>query len=206
LISRAETENLDVFSVNDKLLFCNYFSIGFDAVVVRDFDAMRSSRLAGFLPPGRLTNNALYFLAGVKRAGFRLPPPVEMEIVKDGETHAFCLKSPCFAIIISNLPVYAGGCKISPEAEKDDGIFEVTIVRNIFEFLRLVLTRFIPFLKAGSGSGGSGRYRAEEASIRLQSPAPCQIDGEKCSETDAPAPTVKIRLRDRIRVLKTSLK
>ena len=198
-LAQAREETLDIFSVNDRLFFCNYFSVGLDAAIVRDFDAFRNSRLAKALPAGRLTNNALYFLTGLKNAMFRLPPPIEIECLGDGESHRLRLNSACAAIIVSNLPIYAGGCRIAPDAIKDDGAFEMTVVPGVFGYFGLILTRFIPFLGL---SRRLRRYRGREATIRLRSPAPSQLDGERCAEADTAKPSIAISFRARLRVLR----
>jgi diacylglycerol kinase family enzyme len=195
---RAEEEKLDIFSVNDKLLFCNYFSVGFDAAIVRDFDTFRGSKRAKMLPPGRLKNNILYFLTGLANARFHLPPPIEIECAKDAESNRLILNSPCLAIIVSNLPIYAGGCRIAPEAVKDDGVFEMTIAHNLYQFIRMILTRFFPFLGLPHGLG---RYQCRRATIRLASPGPSQIDGEQCSEADTATPCMTIAHHAQLRVL-----
>ncbi|MBI4832462.1 MAG: hypothetical protein HY801_13125 [Candidatus Lindowbacteria bacterium] len=53
----AEATNLDVLSVNEEVFFTNYFSIGLDAIIVRDFDDVRKSSWAKLLPAGKITNN-----------------------------------------------------------------------------------------------------------------------------------------------------
>lgn len=195
----AREETLDIFSVNERLFFCNYFSLGVDAAIVRDFDAFRGSRRAKLLPTGRFTNNILYFLIGLKNATFRLPMPIEIECSNDGESLRLRMDSRCVAIIVSNLPIYAGGCRIAPEARMGDGEFEITVAHGAYEFIRLILTRFIPFL---SLPRGLGRYRGRKAVIKLLSSAPSQIDGERCAEADAPKPSIAISFRARLRVLR----
>lgn len=198
LLLDAKKDKLDVFSVNERLLFCNYFSVGFDAAIVRDFDAFRGSGLVRILPAGRLTNNILYFLMGLKNATFHLEPPMEIEYSRDGESGRLKINSPRLAIIASNLPFYAGGCRIGPEARKDDGAFELSVVHNVYEYVGLILTRLIPFMGLPSGIA---QYQAREATIRLASPAPSQLDGEKCCEADAPTPSLKISFHRSIIVL-----
>ncbi len=197
-LSNAEKGKLDVFSVNDRLLFCNYFSIGFDAAIVRDFDRFRGSRAAKLLPPGRFTNNLLYFLIGLKNAAFGLRPPVEIECGDRGESQRWILNSRCSTIIATNLPVYAGGCRIGPDAARDDGLFEITVAHNVFQFIGLILTRFIPFLGLPRGLI---RLKAREAEVRLHSPAPSQLDGEQCPEAEGEAPILNISFRSSVTVL-----
>lgn len=197
LLLNAKKATLDVFSVNGRLLFCNYFSAGFDAAIVQDFDHFRGSRLARRLPSGRFMNNLLYFLIALKKAGFHLEPPIEIECRGRDESRRLMMNSRCLAIIATNLPVYAGGCRIGADAAKDDGLFEITVVRNLYQFTRLILTRFVPFMRLPELT----QLQAREATIRLHAPAPSQIDGEKCAEADADAPCLNIAFHESISVL-----
>jgi diacylglycerol kinase (ATP) len=175
-IVSSEPLPLDVFCVNGQFLFCNYFSIGFDAAIVKDFDRARKSRWIRFLPKGRILNNTLYFLVGLKKIGFRLPPPNTLLIEYSGEKKRLNIDRAIRAIIVTNLPLYAGGCRISPRARIDDGVFEVSVIDNLGQYLTLIGTRFIPFLRPPRGVRGFGAHRVE---MKLHSAVPCQIDGEQ---------------------------
>ncbi len=194
----AERESLDVFSVNKRQIFCNYFSVGLDAAIVRDFDNVRGSGWAKLLPPGRWTNNVLYLLAGLRNAGYHMEPPVEVHYGDEADGNRLEIDSRCRAVIVTNLPVYAGGCPIRPDARKDDGLFEITIVYTVYQFIRLILSRFLPFFGLPHGLG---QYRARRARIDFRFPAPCQIDGEQCSDADAFAPGLAIAFHASLRVL-----
>ncbi len=198
LLASARRESLDVFSVNENTLFSNYFSLGFDAAIVRDFGILRNSRVAALLPSGRWINNMLYFFVGLKNAGFYLKPPLEIDYVEGDDQGQIRINALCRSLIISNLPIYAGGCPIRPDACKDDGIFEITIVHNLYQFVMLILARFVPFLRAPRGLG---RYRARYATIRLYSPVPSQIDGEECSAAQNANSTLNISFHASLPVL-----
>ncbi|RJP17531.1 MAG: hypothetical protein C4520_16335 [Candidatus Abyssobacteria bacterium SURF_5] len=166
---------LDILAINGRFFFCNYFSMGFDAIIVSDFAQMRKSRWIRLLPRGRFVNNLIYFLMGVKNAGFRLSPPVVVSIEYSGAEKRLTFDQPVRAVIVTNLPVYAGGTRINPGARLDDGRFEITVVETLFQFIIVILTRFLRFLTLPRGIV---QVRAERAEIQLHGPAPCQIDGE----------------------------
>jgi len=200
--ANAGRQKLDVFCANDRLLFCNYLGIGFDAVIVQDFDTLRNSRWGRILPAGRLRNNLLYFLMGLKNVRFCLEPPIAIEWSNGNESGLTRIDSRCRAIIITSLPIYAGGCRIAPDARKDDGVFEITIIHSVYEFIRLILTRFLPFL---SPPRQIERYVARKAEISLSCPVPAQIDGEKRSVTDAESSRVTVAFHSSLEVLAPSL-
>ncbi len=197
-IPKLEEGHLDVLCVDDRLVFCNYFGIGFDAAIVRDFDRLRRLRGVRLLPRGRLTNNLLYLLMGIKNIGFHLQPGIGIDYEDQNHRRSVKIGSRCRAIIVSNLPVYAGGCPICSDALKDDGLFEVTIIHNIWQYMRLILTRFLPFLPSPHGPS---RYRARRAIINLNVPSLCQRDGERCSDLDAAATKREITFKSKLRIL-----
>lgn len=192
----ARPARLDVVSVNGDLFFSNYFSIGLDAAIVRDFDDVRDSRWAAALPPARLVNNALYFLMGLKNAGFLLRPPIEIVTDKASERRVVITK-PIRAIIVSNLPVYAGGCSLRPDARVDDGLFEITVVANAYQYLRVIATRFLKFL----GRPRIAQYQASRAELRMSHPAVSQVDGEKGPPPDSLLSTLQISVHSSVSVL-----
>jgi diacylglycerol kinase family enzyme len=197
-IQNAEMGRLDVFRVNEEVFFCNYFGIGLDAAIVRDFDRIRSKEWTRLAPLQRFMNHVFYLLTGLKNVGFFLDPAIEIGYEIEGDAHHVKLDDRCRGIIVTNLPIYAGGCRIRPDAHMDDGTFEITVVHTVGEYIGLILTRFIPFLHAPKKLS---RYRAGRATIRLQAAAPCQRDGERCSEPAIMSSAFEIAFHSHIRVL-----
>lgn len=197
-IPALKEEQLDVFCVNGRLVFCNYFGIGFDAAIVHDFDRLRRLKGIRLIPPGRLTNNLLYLLMGIKNIRFHLEPGIRIYYENENHSRSVDIDPCCRAIIISNLPVYAGGCSLSSDALKNDGMFEITIIHNIYQYIKLILTRFLPFLRSPRGPS---RYRARRATINLKAPSPCQVDGEKYSEPDIATTSLEIAFNSKLRIL-----
>ncbi|GAB4345586.1 MAG: diacylglycerol kinase family lipid kinase [Candidatus Abyssubacteria bacterium] len=195
-LPNAPPRRLDVLGLNDALYFCNYFSIGLDAAIVRDFDYFRDSRWASILPPGRLVNNAVYFLMGLRNACFSLTPPIEI-LMEQGVHHRVRISRRVKAIIVSNLPVYAGGCTLHPQARVDDGLFEITVVANAYQYVRIIATRFLKFL----GPPRLAQYQAGRISLRMNHPSVSQVDGEKGPLPESLPPILRISVRSSISVL-----
>lgn len=194
----SQPRTLDVFRVNDSLFFINYFSIGFDAAIVGDFEKARNRRWFRLFPKARIVNNITYFMMGLKNIGFRLAPPITISIEYKGAEQRLNFRNALRAIIATNLPVYAGGTRINPGGQFDDGIFELTIVESLYQYVVIIATRFISFLRLPRSLR---QYQAERARIQIQAPASCQIDGEHRREERLLRSTLEIAHGGRIRIL-----
>jgi diacylglycerol kinase (ATP) len=194
----ARPVDLDVFQINDSLFFTNYFSIGFDAVIVSDFEKTRNRRWFRLFPKATVVNNIAYFMLGLKNVGFHLVPPVTITIEYEGREQRLIFENTLRAVIATNLPVYAGGTRINPEGQFDDGIFELTVIESLYQYVVIIATRFIPFLRLPRSIR---QYRAERAQIHIQAPASCQIDGEHRSDDQLLRSKLEIAYSGRIRIL-----
>jgi YegS/Rv2252/BmrU family lipid kinase len=103
--------------------FINGLGVGFDAEVVRE--TLRMDRLSGF---------ALYLVA-VYRTFWRFSP-VTLEV--EAATHAERARLMMLEVAIGRFA--GGGFKLAPEAEPDDGLFDVCLIREVstLQFLRWV--------------------------------------------------------------------
>ena len=86
-----------------------------------------------------------------------------------------------FAVQIG--PYYGGGFKVCPEAELDDGLFDVCIAHNITSVPRAVRL----FLKAKNGHHVGApeieQFRCAALSVRFPQAPPTQVDGEALEAT-----------------------
>jgi len=194
----AHPVNLDTFQVNDSLFFINYFSIGFDAMVVGEFEKTRNRRWFRLFPKAKIVNNISYFLLGLKNAGFHLAPSTTISIEYKGKEQRLIFTKELRAVIATNLPVYAGGTRINPDGRIDDGIFELTVIESLFQYVAIIATRFIPFLRLPRSLR---QYHAERAQIEIQAKAACQIDGEHRSDEQLLRSKLKIAHSGRIQVI-----
>lgn len=141
--------------------FVNYLSWGMDAKMLAEVEGFRA------MFPANLTLRKLSFtLASVRHIRYLVQSPSRMLI--DGREYELEGKA---GVIISNLPYYLGGSRISTLAPEDPYL-SVTFINKFHELFRLGLTRnlgnetpVIPFVKSDS--------------IQLIGPGlPMQIDGE----------------------------
>jgi len=102
--------------------FCSTMSAGFDALVNETVNTI------GFpTGPSRYTVAMLIELAKLK--------PIEYTVTIDGETST----EQAILTTIANNSQYGGGMKICPEAQPDDGLLDIMMVRPLsrFDFIRI---------------------------------------------------------------------
>jgi diacylglycerol kinase (ATP) len=110
-INTAEVRLIDVGLMNGKP-FINLAGIGFDGLVS---NLMKESNWRGFIP---------YFLKSVE-AGLKYTPR-ECRIEMDDKV----VTEKCFIISIANGPMWGYNFQIAPDAQIDDGFFEVVIMKD----------------------------------------------------------------------------
>lgn len=96
--------------------FVNIASLGISGVIDRITN--RSSKCLG----GTLT----FAIASLQAFGEYSPPKVEIQI-DDGPW----LTCPIFSIAVANGQYFGGGMHIAPEAQLDDGLFDVIVIREL---------------------------------------------------------------------------
>ena len=110
-LNTAENKRIDVGLLNGRPFF-NVAGIGFDGLVS---NMMKKSNSRGFMP---------YFLKSIE-AGLSYTP-LECRIELDGKDFT----EKCFAIVVANGPMYGYNMQIAPDAQLDDGFFEVVILKD----------------------------------------------------------------------------
>lgn len=110
-LNTAENQLIDVGLMNDRP-FINVAGIGFDGLVS---NLMKASNWRGFVP---------YVLKSLA-AGLTYTP-VNCRIELDDRV----ITEKCFVIAIANGPMYGYNVQIAPDAQLDDGFFEVVILKD----------------------------------------------------------------------------
>ncbi|MDR5709349.1 MAG: diacylglycerol kinase family lipid kinase [Armatimonadota bacterium] len=158
---------IDVGWVNGRF-FLTIAGCGFDAEVARRVNQW----------PKLLGGKGMY-VAGIfhQLAAFR---PVRMEISMDQRVWI----QPTFMLAAGNLPCYAGGLRMCPEARPDDGWLEVVLVREVS---RVEVVRLLPRLLDGSHVRHPKVevMRAKEVEVRSIIPVAVHADGEFVGTTPA---------------------
>ncbi|HLP95871.1 MAG TPA: diacylglycerol kinase family protein [Saprospiraceae bacterium] len=157
-LNTAEAKTIDCGLMNN-IPFFNIAGVGFDGLVS---NMMKGSHWRGFLP---------YFLKSVE-AGLSYTAR-DCQITLDGQE----FERKCFAISIANGPMYGYNFQIAPDAQLDDGLFEVVILKDAprwqyFAAIPSMLTNKIyeaDFVE---------HYTAQKVSIRAEGANHVHLDGE----------------------------
>ncbi len=163
----GRTRRIDVGWVNGRF-FLTIAGCGFDAEVARRVNEW----------PKLLAGKGMY-LAGIfhQLLTFR---PVRMEIATDARVWI----QPTFMLAAGNLPCYAGGLRMCPDARPDDGWLDLVLVREVS---RGEVVRLLPRLLDGSHIGYPKVEvaRAREVTVHSAVPVAVHADGEFVGTTPA---------------------
>jgi diacylglycerol kinase (ATP) len=139
----------------------NYCSIGFDARVAQRFHAMR--RQHSYLFRAALLNKALYGVASLGEGGGSIAAALRVSAAQP-----IAVPPWAGALVLANIPSYAGGARLGPAIVPDDG--------------RLDAFALPPGLALGLAVGGMRQARRLDAhrhlAIEIKRPLAMQIDGE----------------------------
>jgi len=162
--------------------FANIASAGMSGAVAKRTNEASSAPLGG---------KAAYLWSTVAVfAGWR---NTEITVTVDGETRS----GPMFDVIVANCRYLAGGMKITPEAEPDDGLFDVLLIGDVSK-LDLALT--MPKIYRGTHlpHPKAELLRGASVVVEAQMPLPVELDGEQPGTTPVRFDVVPQALRLRV--------
>ena len=195
-----KTTPVDVWSLNGDVTFNNYCSLGMDAKIVRGFSRIRSRLQPYPFGAQKGVYFAVYILVWLSNIGYRAPRGGEIEWTgPEGVERAYRFRAPR-VITLTNIPYYAAGALMSPEARLGDGILEVTVFPHLRRYAELMAMRIPAFAHMGIQSRWR-RIRAKKLKIRLPRPVCVQADGEDLGEPIESARTLSVSPLDRVSVL-----
>lgn len=176
VIQRCKVVNMDILSLGNSFVFTNYFGIGNDAKTSVDFDRLR------YVPFFRsicssFFNKAFYGILGLKNIFYKIPFGVEISYENEhSKTEVISFKKGLREIVISNANVYAG-MELSSKCRIDDGKFEVTVLRGIWEWLHIF---FCMLLKKPLDTifPKVMQFQTHSLELKFTGGTFCQVDGE----------------------------
>ena len=118
---------------------------------------------------------------------------VQLTVRVDGEERS----GPMYDVIVANGRFLAGGMKITPDAEPDDGLFDVLLIGDVTK-RDLMLT--LPKIYRGTHlpHPKAELLRGSRVSIEAPIPLPVELDGEQPGTTPATFEVVPRALRLRV--------
>jgi YegS/Rv2252/BmrU family lipid kinase len=117
----------------------------------------------------------------------------EVEVSVDGKTW----RAPMHDVIVANGPFLGGGMKIAPDAEPDDGVFDVLLIGDISKW-DLVLTMPKIFRGTHLPHPKAELLRGARVTVDAPEPLPIELDGEQPGTTPARFEVIPQALRVRV--------
>lgn len=181
-IKKAESRNIDVIEINDKLCL-NVAGIGLDSFVAHSFNNLK---LRGFLPYIWLTFKTFLRLR-----------PFHVTIKCGGEE---IVSEKLFVLTIANTRQFGNNAYIAPEAKPNDGIIDIVIIKPFPKILGSLFI-FRLFTKRINESKYVRHFKTDKEIIIETDETRFHIDGEPVEISGK----VVIRIKKEVlKVLKTT--
>lgn len=164
-IVAGEKRLIDLLHVMDErphgLFYCNNLGAGFDAAV--NIEARKLKRLRGFL---------LYFIAVFRTLALEYHMPLTRITYEETELHL-----PITLASAANGPRTGGGFLMAPDAQIDDGLFDLCVAKKMS---RLEILRILPSLMRGTHVDKPPVQMIRTAHVLIEAPdgLPVHVDGE----------------------------
>jgi len=159
VLMRGKKRKIDLGKANDRY-YHNGLGIGFDAWVVNT--SLKVKRLRG---------NAIYLYSVLRTLMSYTPVPLELYF--NGSLHA----DDFFMITVGNGVSLGGGFYLTPDAEIDDGLFDLCLIQNM-----PVVSILKNLLKVYSGTHKDDPrveiVRTDHLEIEAKQPFAAHVDGE----------------------------
>jgi YegS/Rv2252/BmrU family lipid kinase len=181
-IKKADSTNIDVIEINDKLCL-NVAGIGLDSFVAHSFNSLK---LRGFLPYVWLTLKTFLRLR-----------PFHVKIKCDGEE---IISEKLFVLTIANTRQFGNNAFIAPEARPNDGMIDIILIKPFPKILGILFIIRL-FTKRITRSKYVRHIKTDKEIIIETDETRFHIDGEPLEISGK----VVIRIRKEVlKVLKTT--
>lgn len=174
----AEARPFDIWKVNGKTAFANYFSGGIDARIAHDFNLDRAT---GAIKSSSVIANKLHY---VKRffadRSYKLKPSRLTYVAADGSTRNRDI-SGYRTVIVGNIPSFASGSNPFYKSDMADGLLEIVCVCNLAQFLLGIALGTVPLLGGFLKKYFLKSRKAKSITFDFAEDEFLQLDGEDLS-------------------------
>lgn len=188
--------SLDTLMLNDSCVFLSSFALGMDANVACSYHRFRKSRAGKLWLRVPLVAQLYYFFSalrfGLKRSVLD-KCALRVRSIGSNEMRDISLKNRPITIQVTNT-MYYGGARISQDSLPNDGIFEVTVIRNFGHLMALFLTKLLP-CTGGFAARILEQYQTSEVNIDVPDiDIDFHIDGEAATAQVQPYRSIVIKI------------
>lgn len=166
IIARGKTKNVDLGQVNGRY-FINVAGVGFDATVVN---------CANTWGKAHFSSSFAYVAAVLKTLGEFKPSHIKLQL-DDQEVETLS-----WLVVVASGQYFGGGMWIAPQADIQDGLFDVCVLGDVSKFTFL---RSFPSIFSGKHLSHPAIkfYRARRVRVVADRPMLAQTDGEVIGQT-----------------------
>lgn len=175
---QAEARPFDIWKVNDKIAFANYFSGGIDARIAHDFNRARSE--GKFKSSSVVANKVQYVKSFFADRSYKLMPSKLSYVSRHGDTRHLDI-SEYRTVIVGNIPSFASGTNPFYKSDMADGLLEVVCVRNIAQFLLAFALGTVPVLGTLVKRWCLRTHKVKSLNFEFSDNEFLQLDGEDLS-------------------------
>lgn len=174
----AQSRPFDIWKVNGKIAFANYFSGGIDARIAHDFNKDRSE--GAFNSSSVFANRVHYVKSFFADRLYKLKPARLHYVAADGSNRHRDI-SGYRTVIVGNIPSFAGGSNPFYKSDMADGLLEIVCVCNIVQFLIGIGFGTIPVLGGFLKKYFLKSRKAKSIRFEFAEDEFLQLDGEDLS-------------------------
>ncbi len=167
IVSKHKINAIDVGLINGKIYFANVCGIGFDAEIAALANQMKTNH-----PNWKTLSSYVYVFATIQKLLSPLPYFYAKITIDDQ-----MVEGEMLLVAVANGRIEGGKFNIAPEAEIDDGLLDICIIRKMNRYRCLLL---LPKAIKGTHKEVSevSFYKGKEIRIELDKPVLAQVAGE----------------------------
>ena len=174
----APSRPFDIWKVNGKTAFANYFSGGIDARIAHDFNLDRST--GAIKSTSVLANKLHYVRRFFADRSYKLMPSQLTYLSRHGSVRHRDI-SGYRTVIVGNIPSFASGSNPFYKSDMADGLLEIVCVCNLAQFLLAIAFGTVPVLGDLLKKFFLKTHKAKSITFEFSDGEYLQLDGEDLS-------------------------